>query len=193
MSEPGMSFYRSAVFVDGGYLDKVLLTDGRRNIDYAKMVASLTDLAGGQSSLLRTYYYSCAPYISREPSEEENRRNNKKKAFFEAIRKLGITVKLGYMEYGGRDADGGLLLQQKCVDVLMATDMLTLSLKEKITHAVLVTGDGDYIPAVETMKAEGIKIWLASGYGTNDRLLQIVDVQIPLETLIKGCERKKCS
>lgn len=51
----------ASVYIDGGYLDKVLFHQfpGQR-IDMGQLASEM----GGQEDLLRAYYYHCLPYQS---------------------------------------------------------------------------------------------------------------------------------
>lgn len=61
----------AAVFIDGGYVDKVLHYDhNRQRVDYEKLVRMMVK----PDDLLRAYYYHCMPYQSNPPSEDESRR-----------------------------------------------------------------------------------------------------------------------
>lgn len=60
-----------AVFIDGGYLDKVVYYDHQnKRLDYEKLVAEIAK----PDELLRTYYYHCWPYQSNPPTPEESQR-----------------------------------------------------------------------------------------------------------------------
>lgn len=48
----------------------------------------------------------------------------------------------------------------KMVDITLATEMLSHAMKKNIDYAILVAGDGDYIPLVEMVKAEGCRVFV---------------------------------
>ncbi len=76
---------RCAVFIDGGYLNKVLENEFNRcSIDYGKLAE---EVAQG-TERLRTYYYHCMPYQSNPPTEEEKRRYIAMSKFVEALKRL---------------------------------------------------------------------------------------------------------
>lgn len=61
----------AAVFVDGGYLSKLLRQYfGEPRIDYARFASWC---ANGMT-IFRTYYYDCLPHQSSHPSLEERER-----------------------------------------------------------------------------------------------------------------------
>lgn len=57
---------------------------------------------------------------------------------------------------------------EKGVDAALVTDLLSLAWQRAYDVAVLVTGDADYIPAVEYVQSQGLKIinaaWSNKGY-----------------------------
>ena len=59
------------VFIDGGYLDKVLEHEHPgKKIDYSRFAIEMAK----PGELLRAYYYHCLPYQSPTPTEDEKRR-----------------------------------------------------------------------------------------------------------------------
>ncbi len=46
------------------------------------------------------------------------------------------------------------------MDILLAIDMIKLALKNKIQHIILITGDSDFVPAVQYVKEEGVIVHL---------------------------------
>ena len=94
-----------AVFLDGGYLDKVMALDhGNARLDYAKLAAEMA----APDELLRCYYYHCAPYQSNPPTEEEKQRYaGRKQRFFRALSYLErFEVRLGRLAFRGIDTNG---------------------------------------------------------------------------------------
>lgn len=57
---------------------------------------------------------------------------------------------------------------EKGVDAALVTDLLSLAWQQAYDVAVLVTGDADYIPAVEYVQAQGLKVinaaWSSKGH-----------------------------
>lgn len=50
---------------------------------------------------------------------------------------------------------------EKAIDVYMAVETLQIGLDDKIDIAILVTGDGDYVPLVRTLMKNGIRVVVA--------------------------------
>ena len=57
---------------------------------------------------------------------------------------------------------------EKGVDAALVTDLLSLAWQRAYDVAVLVSGDADYIPAVEYVQSQGLKVinaaWAAKGH-----------------------------
>jgi uncharacterized LabA/DUF88 family protein len=103
-------------------------------------------LSGPEEYIRRHYYTSC--------SGDEIQRSK----IAEDLRKLGIEAPRVFH----RDKNG----RSKKVDISLATDMLTHAHRDNYDIAVLVSGDGDYVPLVEAVKYEGkrVVLWaLSSG------------------------------
>ena len=51
---------------------------------------------------------------------------------------------------------------EKAVDVMLATDMVSLAYEDQYDVAYLVSADGDFTPAVQTVRATGRQVFVAS-------------------------------
>ena len=77
----------SAVFLDGGYLEKVLKYDHNEpRIDFEKLACTMSE----PDDLLRAYYYHCLPYQSNPPTSEERLRYSNRHRFTTALSHLPI-------------------------------------------------------------------------------------------------------
>lgn len=159
---------RVAIFIDGGYLDVLARDEFSVWVDYRKFSDQIAAVVASKTpepvDVLRTYYYHCLPYQSNPPSEEERHRYSQKHRLFTALRRLDrFTVREGRLVYRGLDAQGHPIFQQKRVDLLLGLDFALLSGKRQITHAAVVSGDSDLVPAFEVARQEGISLWLFHG------------------------------
>ncbi len=160
--------FRLAIFVDGAYLEKVAQKNAVR-VDYEKLSSEILTRVSARTpaapmDLLRTYYYNGLPYQSNRPTDDERKFYGKRRGFYDALERLSsFTVRLGVVKYRGRDNKGRPIYQQKQVDLLLGVDFALLSAKRAITHAAVVTGDSDMVPALEVAKTEGIAVWLFTG------------------------------
>lgn len=159
---------RLAIFVDGGYLDKLSEDEFSMRIDMQKLVAKVLEIVGSKTpeslDLLRTFYYHCLPYQSNPPTPEEATRFGNKRKFFMAIGSLPrFVVREGRLVHKGFNAEGNPIFQQKRVDLMLGLDFALLSGKNQITHAAVISGDSDLIPALRVAKEEGVLVWLFHG------------------------------
>lgn len=94
--------------------------------------------------------------------------SGEERAFFDALTKMGIETKTKDLQifYGGaKKADW---------DVGMAVDAIKLS--SRLDAIVLATGDGDFIPLVEYLKAHGVQVEVISfGKSSSSKLREIAD------------------
>ncbi len=165
---------RLAIFIDGGYMTAIALREYSVRVDYSKfareILTAVGDKTAEQVDLLRTYYYDCLPFQFENPTAEQSRAFSGARSFFEALQRLErFTVREGRLAFRGLDSAGNPILQQKRVDLMLGLDFATLSVKGAITHAALVTGDSDFVPAIELAKQEGIAVWLFHGPRVNSR------------------------
>jgi len=159
---------RAVVLIDGGYFAKVLDADfGRRRVDFAKF----SDIVCDGYNRLRTYYYNCMPYQSNPPTEDERVRYSAADRFIHALKSLPrFDIRLGKLGRAGGE------LVQKRVDILLAVDLVRMSWGKQIGTAILVTGDSDFVPAIEAAKDAGVMVQLYySKSSVHDELLAAVD------------------
>ncbi len=151
----------TAVFIDGGYLDKIMYFDhANARVDYQHLVSELA----APDSLFRAYYYHCMPYQGNPPTAEERDRYASKHRFITAISGLArFEVRLGRLAKVGVGTDGRPIFVQKRVDCMVGVDMALLAGKRTITNMCLISGDSDLIPAVEAVKREGVIVTLCHG------------------------------
>lgn len=159
---------RLAIFVDGGYLDKLAENEFQIRIDVEQFVNKILQVVVGKTpesvDLLRTFYYHCLPYQSNPPTGDEAIRYGKKRSFFSALRRIPrFAVREGRLAFKGIDSTGKPIFQQKRIDLLLGLDFALLSGKRQITHAAIISGDSDLLPAFAVAKDEGILVWLFHG------------------------------
>ena len=159
---------RLAIFIDGGYLDALTREEYATRVDFAALAEEIRLVIGAKTTdgldLLRTHYYDCLPYQSRTPTVEEAARFAGKRKFFSALEHIPrFVVREGRLMFRGLDVNGQPIFQQKRVDIQLGLDFALLSGKRQITHAAVLAGDSDFLPAFHTAKEEGILVWLIHG------------------------------
>ena len=143
---------RVGVFIDTQNLYHSAKNLYRARVNFANVLKE--SLAGRH--LIRAISY----VVTTESGEE--------RAFFDALTKIGIETRTKDLQifYGGaKKADW---------DVGMAVDAIKLS--SHLDAVVLATGDGDFVPLVEYLKAQGIQCEvIAFGKSASGRLREIAD------------------
>jgi len=159
---------KCAILIDGGYLDKVLEKDFfRTRVDIGKLG---DELSQGMERM-RTYYYHCMPYQSDPPTEEEYKRFAAMDSFICSLKRL---PRFQFRQGKLQKIEGQY--KQKRVDILMAVDLVRMSAEGQIDKAILITGDSDLVPAIDSAKDSGTVIELHySPNARHDELLQACD------------------
>ena len=136
-----------------------------KNLYHAKVnFKKVLEHAVAGRQLIRAFVY----VIKTEAGDE--------KAFVEALEKGGYEIKIKDLQVfsgGAKKADW---------DVGMAVDAVILA--DKIDVAVLITGDGDFVPLVEYLRVnKGLKVEVVSfARSTSAKLKEVVDVYTDLES-----------
>jgi hypothetical protein len=126
----------------------------------------------------RFFYYDCLPDSQKnnETEQEFKKRVEQQNGVFKGIQSLpGFHVRLGSMAGTGRK------IRQKKVDVLLAVEMLDNAFRQNMAVAVLLTGDGDFVPVVEAVLRLGT--WVEVCYdplGASEELYSTADRAVPL-------------
>jgi uncharacterized LabA/DUF88 family protein len=158
-----MSSGKALLLIDGGYFDFLLRSMGSPRLDYGRLAEAVC--RAFELSLLRCVYFNCLPYLPASPSAEEQEAFRKKEGFYQRLQRLDrFDVKLGRLAFRGLDEQTGKpVLEQKQVDVLLAVEMVYAAARRSADAIVLLSGDGDFLPAVEIVKREGLTFALAHG------------------------------
>lgn len=89
-------------------------------------------------------------------------------------------IKLGRLQKFYTET-GDIDFRQKRMDVLLAVDLAQLSWTRNISTAILVAGDSDFVPAVQTAKDAGVLVKLYySNVSVHDELLTASDDKIQI-------------
>lgn len=139
---------RVAIFIDGSNLYHALKTNFRRNdLNFSEFINRLC----GSRTLYRSYYYN----ILQDPAQwPEGYRDQQD--FLTALKMTPyLEVKLGTTKIGqGTQVEKG-------IDIMLATDMLSFAWNDLYDIAVLVSGDGDFTYAMQTIKNMGKYVEIA--------------------------------
>jgi uncharacterized LabA/DUF88 family protein len=132
-----------AIYIDGSNLCHTLKqTAGKSTVDFIKLASKLR----GDRSLARIYYFN-APFNA----EENTTAYKKQQSFFAALDRLQyFQVELGRLEprrskcpHCNTETNTYV---EKGVDVNLAVMMLSQAHKNLYDTAILISGDGDFVP-----------------------------------------------
>ncbi len=156
---------RVIVFIDGSNVFHAIKSLNIR-IDYSKLVNFLVE----DRRLIRAYFYGAVP------QERDLKKNSpewesflRQKRFLEELALQGIKVKTANL----RRLPSGEFLEKE-VDIMLATDMLSLAYKNAYDTAILVTGDSDFSYTVEEIQSLGKRVENASFKSTSSNVLRKV-------------------
>lgn len=168
---------RIAIFIDGSNLYHALKEDfGDAKINFERFAAKLVEAR----TLIRIYYYS-AP-LDRMRDQQGAKDQQK---FFDQLQRVPyLTLKLGRLEPRPKG-----VWVEKGVDIVIATDMLRFAFSNVYDTAVLVSGDSDFVPAVQAVQDFGKHVEMAcSSSGRSTLLRNTCDRAIELnENLLADC------
>ncbi|MBK66151.1 MAG: hypothetical protein CL769_04280 [Chloroflexi bacterium] len=157
---------RVMVFIDGSNLYHVLNQHFSRNdIKFGKFAEKLS----GDRNLVRTYYYNIK-------QEQRGRASEDQEKFLSALYDIPyLEVKLGIVKQRG-DA-----MVEKGVDMMIGVDILKNAYEDLYDTAILVSGDGDFYPALQAAKDQGKHVEIAA-FETNisPETARIADLHIKL-------------
>jgi len=130
-------------------------------VDYRRLLPDLT----GDRALVRAYTYTGV-----DPENETQ------KAFHAFLRELGYTVVAKEVR---RFADGAMKAN---LDIELVVDLLRLA--PKIDVAIVISGDGDFAPAIRAVQEMGVRVEVA-GFRrkTSLDLLAVADTFLDLATV----------
>lgn len=140
---------RVIIFIDGSNLYHILKNSfsGKKPNDF-NFEQFVEYLAKGRK-LVRTYYYN-AP-LDREKDEDSYTKQQK---FFNKIQRIpNFTFILCRMLK--RKVDGKTIYEVKEDDIHLAVDMVKLAFNDAYDTAILVSSDGDFVPAIQAVKEKG--------------------------------------
>ncbi len=139
------------LFIDGGHLRQYYTESVSQwfnkegDIDFNELKA--------QVSAFKLFYYDCLDDQRRDGESETDHKSRvgKQEDWFNTISAVqGAHVRRGMLRGVGKK------LRQKEVDVLLAVDMMNHAVRQNMTHAVLLSGDSDFKPLVESLVQMGL-------------------------------------
>ena len=140
---------RIIVFIDGSnlyHIVKALFPDKKpSDFNFEKFVKYLA----GDRDLIRTYYYNVPLDITRDLQSYM-----KQQKFFDKIQKIpNFEFILCRMQK--RRVNGQIIYEAKEDDIHLAVDMVKLAYNDAYDVAILISSDGDFVPAIQAVKEKG--------------------------------------
>ena len=141
----------------GIFIDTANLYHSAKNLYKSKVnFGNVVKEALGNRTLIRAIAY----VIATEGGEE--------KAFLDALAKMGIETKSKELQIffgGAKKADW---------DVGIAMDAVVMA--PKLDVAIIVSGDGDYVPVIDYLKMQGVQVEVAAfGKSTSSKLREATE------------------
>ncbi len=155
---------QTILFIDAGYLSFISKHFGKEKPLKYRIEKFAANLAKAKNlECKKIYFYTAPPFQSSKPSKEENKR---KANYDKFVNKLS-NIEPPIIVREGRCQKIGNTYQQKGVDTLITIDLSRIPRKENIDEIILVSSDTDFVPIIEDIKEDGVKVILA--YFTDKR------------------------
>jgi uncharacterized LabA/DUF88 family protein len=140
------------VFIDGSnlyHLVKQLCPNEKQiNFSFQKFLKKIV----GDRNLVRVYYYNCPLDRNRD-----NRAYRSQQKFFQKLKEIP-NFKLILCRMQKVKIDGKTIYQVKEDDIHLAVDMVKLAYNNAYDTAILVSSDGDFVPAINAVQEIGKKV-----------------------------------
>lgn len=162
----GASVEQSYLFVDGAYFVKAVDAVIKRYYPAATAEIEFAKLA---RRFQRVFYYGCMPGQNDGESDADYAaRCGPTRDEFDALRGLpGVFVREGQVRPGRKK-------RQKGVDIALAVEMLSHTVRRNMEGVVLLAGDMDFKPLMEAVVREGMRINLWYERTSTSRELRLV-------------------
>ena len=135
-----------SIFIDGSNFYHGLKKDiGNANIDFQKF----GQIVCGDRKLIRVYYYNAPLDLSHDKEKYK-----KQQKFFDKLRDIP-NFKLVLVRLQKRKINDKVYYVVKGDDIHIAVDMVMQAQNNSYDTAVLVSGDGDFVPAVRAVQTYG--------------------------------------
>jgi uncharacterized LabA/DUF88 family protein len=138
---------RKAIYIDGSFLFHHAQSINIR-IDYKKLKSFLA----GTSELLTCCYYTALP--SGDDMEDRHRK-------FLRVLKREVRIQVKSVPLLKTPVGSDSVRYSKGEDILLACDMVRGAILNHYDEAILVTGDGDFVPAVKQVQEAGKRVVIA--------------------------------
>jgi uncharacterized LabA/DUF88 family protein len=191
---------KAVVMIDAGFLSKVSYKLGEGHYFKYDLLKFAKMLTGKQKLIFKHLFLYNAPPFQSNPSTKDERA--RKESYDSFKQKLSQSKEATVREGRCQNING---FREKGVDTLFTIDLMNVLInnfksKEKIEKVILFTCDTDFVPVIERIKEEGIKIILyyysdferKSKFSMSNHILNSCNKKILIsKELIKKSEMKK--
>jgi len=131
------------IFIDASYLYKCMQSMfGSAKVDFDGFSRKLV---GDERTYIRTNYYTAV--VNQQHSKEKYREQQRFLNFMNTV--PFYNVKLGRLMQVGNTCI------EKGVDIQLATDLVALGYGDRFDTCIIVSGDGDFVPAIKAIQDLG--------------------------------------
>lgn len=174
------------LLIDGEYLKKAwnyyvsskVKQNENLKLDFKNLVKKIIEAIDEEIAILRTYYYAAPPFDDGTEKYKKLKSNFDK--FIKSLEMINFfEVKLGRTQ---KISNGDkMIFTQKGVDVQLAIDLIKWGLNDKVSVLILITGDSDFIPAINYVKDQGKHVYVLTSEDSktyNENLIHRCDSHI---------------
>jgi NYN domain len=147
------------IFIDGqNFYRSLLRFDASLRVDYDRLATWITQAVGGPSTLFGgAYYYVGVSADAPQLVENFLKGLELRPGYF--VKRESRVRRSGRCPSCGADYD---YTTEKRVDTRLVADLIHYAANGAYDAAVLVSGDDDFVPAVEAVNALGKQVWVAT-------------------------------
>src|SRR2546425_13159865 len=148
-----------AIFFDGqNFYRSLLRYDESLRVDYDRLATWITQQAGGANALFSGAYYYVGVSPDAPPLVEGFLKGLELRPGYFVRREPGVR-RAGRCRGCGKEYE---YTTEKRVDTRLVADLIHYAANGAYDAAVLVSGDDDFVPAVEAVNALGKQVWVAT-------------------------------
>jgi hypothetical protein len=147
------------IFIDGqNFYRSLLRYDETLRVDYDRLATWITQAVGGPSAMFGGAYYYVGVSADAPPLVENFLKGLElRPGYF--VKREGRVRRTGRCPSCGADYE---YTTEKRVDTRLVADLIHYAANGAYEAAVLVSGDDDFVPAVEAVNALGKQVWVAT-------------------------------
>lgn len=186
---PDDFFSDAIIFVDNSYLLRLKNYLFKEGLKYSIKNFIVLFAKKEKLNVKKIFLYDAPPFQSPFPTEDEKKRKLMYDKVASYLRKDGIELREGRTQR--LKAGEKFIFKQKGVDMLLGIDMVSVETDfETIKKVVLLSGDSDFVPVVEKLKKQNIKVELwtyferkrTSPFSKSNELLKSVDRYVKIKS-----------